>query len=55
MFVIFNSFFQVAIFYSKLGNRMDDSGAPSAAGMSDFSHFLKTFRLDSAPTNLFSV
>jgi hypothetical protein len=41
MFVKFNCFFQVAIFYSTLGKRVDDLGVPSAAGTRDFSHFLK--------------
>ena len=35
------AFFQVAIFCVTLGYRIDVSGVPSAAGMRDFSYFLK--------------
>ena len=41
MFVKFNCFFQVAILYSALDYRMDDTVVPSAAGTRDFSHFLE--------------
>ena len=41
MFVIFNCFFQVAIFYSTLGKRVDELAVPCAAWTREVSHFLK--------------